>query len=361
MNYRQLIADSWFFTQNNKRLIIWFGCVPATFEIIGGILFVGYQYFATKKSELFDYHGPSFLSEIGNFVWNFIKVDPGLGITLAVAAGIVFLLYLTLPTLFQCATIQFIARRRNKQDVTLGDGMKHGIFSFLPLIEYHAIIKIFGFFWLLTESAFILRNLGVDAFRMVGAIFLIVFLFGLLLSLLFTYTPFYIVIDRKEVMRSVVASSKLVILNLTHTFLVTILMVIIGLRIVVQLVIVLSIPAIILFFGGYLATTVLAGAGYIIGGVLGFIALLFAIYFAGIIEIFANSVWVFTFLEITEKRELSARENEQKKTLGTRHVMLEEGTDYEVADVDQLSEHREEDDPRHAPHQLPEHHEEDDY
>lgn len=321
MNYKQLIAESWMFTQKNKRLIIWYGCIPALFEIISGILFVGYQYFAFVKSELFDYHGPSFLAEIASFAWNFFTADIGRGLILLIVFGILFLVYLCLPTLFQCAAVQFIARRKNKQEVTLGDGMKYGVFSFLPLVEYHALVKIFAFFWLAGEAAFVLRNLGMEALRLIGPVFLIVFFIGLGLSLLFTYTAFFIIIDKRTVMNSVGASIKLVILNWTHTFLVTVLMLIIGVRIIIQLVIILSIPAIILFFGGYLATTMLAGVGYVVAGVLGFITLIFATYLSGIIEIFSNTVWTFTFLDLTEKGEVSARGAQQQ--IGPRHVMLE--------------------------------------
>ena len=124
-------------------------------------------------------------------------------------------------------------------------------------------------------------------------------------------------------MASVGSSIKLVILNWTHTFLVTVLMLIIGVRIIIQLIIVLAIPAIILFFGGYLATTMLAGAGYVVAAILGFIALVFATYLSGIIEVFSNTVWTFTFLELTESGEISAREKELAKSIGARHVMIE--------------------------------------
>jgi hypothetical protein len=334
MNYRQVIAESWSFTQKNKRLILWYGCIPALFEIVSGIGFIVYQYFAFKKSELFDYHGPSFLSELFSFGWNFFKTDVGRGVILLIVAGLGILLYLALPTLLQCAAVQYIARRRNKQEATLGDGMRHGVFSFLPVLEYHAMIKIFAFFWLLSEAAFVLRNLGMDAFQFLGPVFFIVFLFGLLLSLLFTYTVFYIIIDGKNVMKSIGLSIKLVILNWTHTFLITVLMLIIGVRIVIQLIIVLSIPAITLLLGGYLATTMLAGVGYILAGILGVIALIFAVYLSGIIEIFSNTVWTFTFLELTEKGEISARERDVEKTVGARHVMIENDS----PNVDELQE-----------------------
>lgn len=333
MNYRELIAESWIFTQKNKKLIIWYGCIPAFFELVGGILFISYQYFAFVKSELFGYHGSSFLSELFGLIWTFFKSDVGRGIILLLAAGVLFLLYMSLPTLFQCAAVQYIARRKNNQNVTLGDGMKHGIFSFLPLFEYHAMVKIFAFFWLLGEAAFVLRNLGMDAFRFIGPVFLVVFLFGLLVSLLFTYTAFFIIIDNKSVMGSVGASIKLVILNWTHTFLVTVLMLIIGVRIIIQLIIVLSIPAIILFFGGYLATTMLAGIGYVVAAGLGVVALIFATYLSGIIEIFSNTVWTFTFLELTEKSEISAREEDVRKNLGARHIMIETNTRGKIMDV----------------------------
>ena len=102
----------------------------------------------------------------------------------------------------------------------------------------------------------------------------------------------------------------MVILHWQRTFFITLLMAIIGLRIILQVVLLLLVPALILLVGGYIATLTLATIGFIIGGILGLLALFFASYLAGIVDIFSYAVWTFTFLELTNEKDLDARKAE---------------------------------------------------
>lgn len=308
MNYRQLIAEAWNFTQKNKPLIVWYGFIPSFLTTTFGIFYLMYQFFAFKRSPLFDNAPTSFLHEVSRFVFQFVTTNLQISIPLVVILAIFGLLYLFLPTLLQASAIQFIARRKNGQNVTLGDAFKYGIFAFLPLLEYHLIIKTFGVFSILTEAAFVLRNLGGAIFKILLPLFIFIVVVGIILTLFFTYTDFFIVIDKKGVMRSIGASAKLVILHWQRTFLITILMLIIGLRIILQVIFVLLIPALVLLIAGYLATVKLAQIGFLIGIGIGLIALLFAAYLGGIVNIFSNAVWTYTFLELTSEKETSARE-----------------------------------------------------
>jgi len=90
-------------------------------------------------------------------------------------------------------------------------------------------------------------------------------------------------------------------------------MLVITLRIILNIVLVLLVPSLIFLAAGLIATVTLAKIGILIGAIVGLIALLFASYFTGILEVFANAVWVFTFLELTEQGEVSARDKGEGK------------------------------------------------
>ena len=90
-------------------------------------------------------------------------------------------------------------------------------------------------------------------------------------------------------------------------------MIIIGLRIVLQVIMVFLIPALMVLITGYLATVTLPVTGVIVGGVVGLISLILAAYLTGIVEIFSYTVWTYTFLAVTQEKELSAREAEVKE------------------------------------------------
>lgn len=311
MSYRTIIAEAWLYTQQNKKLIYWFGFFPSIFTTAAGVLYLTYQFFAFKKSELFaqSAQSHSFLSDVVTFIFNYLNAHAEQRIPLIVTAVILGIIYLLLPTLTQASAIQIIARHRNGQEAGIGDGIKYGLLSYLPLFEYHTFAKTFGLFTIFFEAAFVLRNLGTEIFKVLLPFFLAYMAIGFILTLLFTYADLYIIIDNEGVMSSIAKSAKIVILHWQKTFLITALMLIIGARIILQIILLIVVPGAVIIGTAYFASAgILAQVGITIGIVLGILALLFAAYLGGIVEIFSYAVWTYTFLELTSEKELSARE-----------------------------------------------------
>lgn len=313
MSYRQLIQEAWAFTQNNKKLVLWYGFLPAIFTTTFGVIYLTYQFFSFKKSYLFDNAQHSFLYDVFHFSAEFIKAHLSLTLPMVIFGVIFLIIYFLFPTAAQAAAIQYIARRRHGQEISVGASMRHGIMRFLPLLEYHIMVKTFGAFTLVFEAGFVLRNLGMDIFNLLLPLFILVFIFGVILTLLFTYADFFIVIDHEPIISSIKKSMKLVIFHWKKTFFVSLLMIIIGVRIILQVFLLLLIPSLLIFVGGYIATFTLAKIGFIIGGVLGILALFFASYLTGAVDVFSYVVWTFTFLDLTSQKELEVREGGQEE------------------------------------------------
>ncbi len=308
MNYRELIAEAWVDTQANKKLIFWFGFLPSVFTTTFAIGYVIYQFFSFRNSELFSTGENEFLGNLVSWVLTFFQDNSSLVVPLIVVAIIFLIFFLLFPTLAKASAIQMIARTRNGQKCGPGGGLKHGLLSFLPLFEYHLLIRAFTFFAMVTEMLFVLRNLGPETLMFLLPLFVIMVLISLVFTLLFTFADFYIVIDDLGVFESMKTSAKLVIQNLKHTFLVTVLMMVIGIRIVIQAIIVFLIPGLVILIAGYLATVTLAVTGIIVGGLVGLVGLLLAAYLGGIVDVFAYTVWTYAFLDLSGAEELSARE-----------------------------------------------------
>ncbi|NIA01855.1 MAG: hypothetical protein GWP15_00565 [Nitrospirae bacterium] len=308
MDYKRVIVDSWRSTQKSKSLIVWFGFLPALFTTTVGILYMAYQFFAFKKSYLFEDAEDSFFHDVVLFIWDFVKANVSLTLPLVIFVVIFAVLYFLLPTIARASAIQAIARRKNGQNAGAGTGLRHGIMSFLPLFEYHLLIKTFAFFSVLFEMSFVLRNLGPVIFEMFLPVFILFLIISFILTLLFTYTDFFIVIDDFGIFKSMQKSAKLVIMNWKHTVLITILMIIIGIRVIIQAILVLLVPSLIVLITGYITTIALPATSVIIGGIFGIIALLVAAYLNGIVDIFSYTVWTYTFLELSSEKEISARD-----------------------------------------------------
>lgn len=308
MNYRKLIVESWQYTQKNKKLIRWCGLFPALFTTTVAVWYITYQFFAFKESYLFSEGHQSFFSDVMLMIWDFIINNVSWTLPLTILVVIFFIAYMVIPTLAKATAIQYIARKKNGQNLEVGSALKYAVFSFLRLFEYHLLIKTFGFFTILLEMSFVLRNLGPVMFKFFLPIFIIIMIIGFLLTLLFTYTDFFIVVDGKKVFESIKSSIKLVILNWKHTFLITLLMILIGIRIVIQIVMVFLIPILIIVTTGYIATVVLPFTAVLIGAVFGLICLIIAAYLNGIVDIFSYAVWTTTFLELTAQKQVSVRD-----------------------------------------------------
>jgi hypothetical protein len=309
MDYKNLINDAWTYTQSNKKLIRWFGFLPSILTTTVGAGYIAYQFFAFRESYVFSEEDHSFAYDIVSFLWVFIQDHLSWTFPLVVVVVIFALLYILFPTLAKASAIQVIARHKNGQKAGIGNGLKQGLMTFLPLFEYHILIKTFAFFSILVEMSFVLRNLGPVIFKILMPIFIIFLIIGFILTLLFTYTDFFIVVDGEKVFPAIKKSTRLVILHWKHTFLVTLLMVLIGIRIVIQVIMVFLIPVMVVILTSYLATVLLPATSIIIGGIVGLIAILGAAYMNGIVDIFAYAVWTFTFLYLSEQEELTARES----------------------------------------------------
>lgn len=308
MNYRNIISESWNYTQNKKKLIFWFGFIPSIFTTTVGAGYIAYQFLAFRGSYLFTDDETNFFFDIAILIWEFLKDHISWTVPLIIFAILFFLFYLLYPTLAKAAAIQTISRNKTGQkDAGPGTGIRYGIMSFLPLFEYHLLIKTFSFFSILIQMSFVIRNLGPSMFQAFLPLYVFIMIIGLILTLLFTYTDFFIVIDGKRVFSSIKASTKMVILNWKCTVLITILMILIGVRIIIQVVMVFLIPFLVIILTGYIAAVALPVTGVIVGALSGFLVLLLSAYLNGVVDIFSFTVWTYTFLELSRKDEVSPR------------------------------------------------------
>jgi hypothetical protein len=307
MQYKQIIKDAWSFAQANKQMMKWYALLPSIFSIIVGIVFVAYQYFSFKnkagvaagqENKIFLY-----LTE----AWNFLQNHPSYIWILVLVAIIGIFFYFFYPTFSQGAMIQLIARKKNGQETRLVDGISYGLSSFLPMFEYHLLIRSFSLTAVFTQSVFVLRNLGSDVLFILLPFFVIVAIAGVFLTLFFTFVEWFIAIDDEGVLSALQKSSKLVLKNLQHTFFVLVLLLIIGIRILINIILVFLVPILVFAIVGLFASTLFKGIAIAIGVCISLLALYIAGYLGGTLSVFFHAVWTFVFLELTEKND-SARE-----------------------------------------------------
>lgn len=308
LSSRHLIQEAWEFTQDNKKLIILYALVPALITTLIGIVYLGYQYYSFLGSPLFEDWEQSFFEVLLHEVVALVTQNFSETLPFITVAAVIGLLYILVPPICEGAIIQLVARKRNKQPVRTRDGLRYGLLNFLPLFEYSWFTRTFGWISTITWGAFLYKNLGPEALNVLFPIIIIFFIAGMILTLLFTYTEFFIVIDGRRVIESISKSTELVVTHLEQTILLSILMIIIGIRILVQVLFILLIPAVMVAIVYFIAAGTFQWIALTIATVVGLILLYLASYLSATLHVFATSLWTFTFLELTQEEEISARE-----------------------------------------------------
>lgn len=307
MYYKQIIGEAWNFTQENKKLIVWYAFIPSFLGTLVGVVYLIYQFYAFKSSPLFEDWSQSFFFLAVKAIFSTVKEHFTNFIPLFIILGILALLYFLLPPVAEGAMIQLIARKKNKQEVRTRDGFRYGFLSFLPLFNYSWVARSFNFFVILGEMAFILRNLGPSALQTLFPIFILAVFFGIIFGFLFVFTEYYIVIDDRHVKEAIAKSAVMVVKHWDIALMVSVLMFIIGIRIVLQIIFVLLVPGGVFLLIYFLAASTMPLLGLLAGGAIALVALFLASYLGAVVHVFTTSVWVFTFLELTNTPEISAR------------------------------------------------------
>ncbi|MBT5824001.1 hypothetical protein HOH67_02605 [Candidatus Peregrinibacteria bacterium] len=302
MNYRAIIRDAWVMTQSNKKLIWTFAFVPALLTTIVFMGYMVYQFFALRTSGLFGGETKDLFSIIAKKLWQFIGNHPGVGVFLIVVASVLGLVWLMLPVFTQGALIQLLGRARRGEEISILDGIGLGFRRFLQLFEYHLAIKSFGFVSVFTNAVFFLRSLGLEAFGVFIWIFLLIFVVGIFLTLLFTYSEYFICLNDQGMFKSMMASSSMVVRHWHHTFFMLLLMSFITLRIVINIAFAMLLPLLVMGPILFFTSVTLVKIGVVVGGIVGLVGLYFASYFVGVFNVFTTAVWTFTFLELHEKK-----------------------------------------------------------
>lgn len=307
MNYRQIIGEAWNFTQENKKLIVWYAFVPSILSTVVGVVYLVYQFYAFKSSALFENWQESFIVVAVKGILDALRSHMDSLVPLIVAGVILALMYFFLPPISEGAMIQLIARKKGGQDVRIRDGLKYGMFYFLPLLSYSMLDRTYNITSLFWEAGFVLRNLGPDTFETLLPVLIIVSIVSLAFMVLFVFAQYYIVIDDTAVTSSMAKSAILVSKHLGKTFMISLLMFVIGIRILLQIVFVLLVPLGVLMGIFYFAASTMPDVGLLIGGLLGVLALVFASYLGAIVHVFTTTVWVFAFLDLSTAPEINAR------------------------------------------------------
>jgi hypothetical protein len=306
MDYRILIKKSWEITNNEKNKLFPFAFIPSFFNTIVGVIFIAYQILALKDSPIFSTpEKNNFSIQLLTEIFDFLGNHPTWGALIIITSFFILMMYFLSPNVFNGALIHLIAKKVYKKDMI--GGLERGFECFFPIFEFATMTSVFSFSALITEILFIIRNFEVDSWPFLITCISIIFSFGIFLSLLFIFTEQFIVLENKNVISSIKASSLMVLSNVRDIIFLLSALVLIGVRIILNILLILLIPVLMFFIITVMASLTLKWLGVLFASFLGLSLLVVGAYLMAGFHIFTYSLWTTSYLYF---KTISAKKDE---------------------------------------------------
>lgn len=301
MNPREIIAQAWVYTMKEGGMRRW-GFASSFVETLLTLELVSYQ---TWLAYSYWHNKPAGLLHLKTILINTI----GLNGFIAVVTGVVLLAIIgwLFPHIARGAVIGLAAKCHRKEPVQ--GGLVLGVYNFFAIFAVHQLLVLSGITTVISVCSIAIRFGGSIAPIVVIAI-IGLWLFTLMLEFFWIFSEEAIVIHKISVPAAIRKSIKLVISHLGHIVFLMLLLFFIILRIVGNLLMVILVPAIIIALGTGLAQLFSPIVSYSTAGMLGIIIIGISSYFFAYIDIFRQTVWTLTYMELSKLKELDIIESD---------------------------------------------------
>lgn len=295
MTPRDIIAKAWAITKKETSLRVW-GFITALLQTLLSTKLLIYQVWFLV----------SFLSgdPIGFFTVEAVilhHLPRWLAVSIIITFFVLVFIELIFPNLAYGAIIGLAAKSYKKEPVK--GGLVLALYNFFRVFASHEAFGLSSITFTITLISLALRY-GQAAAPI--AIVLIIILFTVSTILRFTaiFADEAIVINKVGFLEGWKKSRKLLISYIGHIVFLILLTFIITLRIFINAIFVFVIPGIALGVGFLLTMFLPKLIGWGLAALLAFVLLLIASYFFAYLEVFRQTVWTITYMELSEKKEL---------------------------------------------------------
>ncbi|MCD5385127.1 hypothetical protein LRZ95_00480 [Candidatus Gracilibacteria bacterium] len=212
--------------------------------------------------------------------------------------SIIFLIiYFLLIPIFEGGLIKYIESKDLKKEFTTSEAFGQGVYNFFPLFEYNNLFSEFKIISILNGYLFTIRFIGVEYIKHISYIFIILLILGIILNILFVYSKYIIVLNKKNVFESIGISSKITILNIKRTTKLYFLILFLNMRVVFNFIIFLSFPIIIVIAISLITTKIFLIMAISIIILLFIVLILILGYLSAVLEVFKTAVWYYAYHE----------------------------------------------------------------
>lgn len=297
MTPREIIAEAWTIVTTEPKLRRWAYTSTLLETLLNVKLLFTQGYFAWAY--LYGHGGAGFF-DIEIMIWNFFPQWAAITILLSFVLMVVIEFFM--PHLCLGAVIGLAAKRAKGEEVK--GGMVLGLYNFFAVFTLHEFLILSSVPTTITVVSLILRYIEAPL-KLYSVVFVVIlFVVGNIQKFLFAFAEEAAVIEKRGIFEAIGRSFKLIISHLPRIMFLYLLLLVISLRILINAVMVVLIPAIMLGFGFVLTFFVSHMVAIIAATVLGFVLIGVGSYFLGYIHAFKQTVWTLTYLEFMKEKDL---------------------------------------------------------
>jgi hypothetical protein len=204
----------------------------------------------------------------------------------------------------------------SKQDIkkyTFSYWISQWLLNFLPLFEFNNFMWLFKLLSIITSYLFLIRILWKEYILLISLCIWIYFIFAIIVNILFIYTTFFIIFEKKGLFESISFSVKMTINNLSVTFKLYYTLFLVYARIIITILTFLFLSVITSFVFAYITSSFIFVIWITIIIIMVIIFIIFTSYLNSVLEIFVDSLWYKTYIENMKTFEFPINKDDIKK------------------------------------------------
>jgi hypothetical protein len=297
MTPREIIAEAWAITGREPRLRHW-GFASSFFETLLNVKLVTYQTYFFY--EFFIRGGMPGFFDVEIALYH--ALPHWLFFTIIIAFGLMVVIEFFMPHICLGAIIGLAAKSYRKEEVK--GGLVLGLYNFFPILGIRELFFLSRTTMVITVTSLMLRYIDNPLKFPSIAVLITLWMISSILRFFSSFAEEAVVIRKAPLFDAIGKSFKLLLSHLGHVIFLVLLLVVISVRILINAVMVLLIPAIIVAVGVLLANVFSPTLSYPIASIVGFLLVIAASYFFAYLHVFKQTVWTIAYLELSDKKDV---------------------------------------------------------
>lgn len=297
MNYSKIIRDSWHLTLETPKLK-WLIMVPtfmAVFIFAIKIAWQGYMY-ASKLGYINEGFDIGTVKDVGGFISSYGLWDWGV-----ILVVITLLFMFVIPSWIDSTLVLCVDHKLKTPEKYLSTKQKmlKALSFYFRMFELNALLGLFSLLSIALFTATVFRFFNSSLLAIFGVVIGVYALVSLVINILFSFAPYYLICDDNSIGDALKKSASLVFLNIVPTLGVVCIMFLINFRVVVNILVVLGVP-----IGIFAAMTIFNNSTATFLSIIFGIALFgLAAYITSITTVFSTAMWLQAFETLKDRQQ----------------------------------------------------------